>query len=96
MKTVEILIAGRVQKVGFRSCTRKMAASLNIHGVATNLTDGRVQVVATGEEIVLEKFVSLLYSCPRVVIRDLSVREMEYTEFSDFSIRRGYYQYGTV
>lgn len=96
MKTVEILISGRVQKVGFRSCIRKTASSLNIHGVATNLTDGRVQVVATGEEIVLEKFISMLYSCPRAVIRDLSVRDMEYTEFVDFSIRKGHYQYGTV
>ncbi|MHC1627148.1 MAG: acylphosphatase [Methanoculleaceae archaeon] len=96
MKTVEILVSGRVQGVGFRSCIRKTADILCVRGVATNLSDGRVQVVATGDEMVLEKFISMLYSCPRAVIRDLSVREVEYTEFPDFSIRRGYYQYGTV
>ena len=88
MKTLSIIITGRVQKVGFRACIRKFASDLNITGTVVNLEDGKVQVYATGEAIVLEKFTSMIYSCPRAVIRDLRVTEMPLTMFDGFSILR--------
>lgn len=94
MKTLEILVTGRVQNIGFRSCVRRIAMNLAISGKAMNLADGRVQIYATGESVVLEKFISMLYGCSRVVIRDLAVHETDYVSFPDFSIQRGIYQYG--
>lgn len=88
MKTLRIVIAGRVQKVGFRACVRKIASDLNVTGTVVNLEDGKVQVYATGEAIVLEKFTSMIYSCPRAVIRDLQITEMPLTTFDTFSILR--------
>lgn len=88
MKTLKIIITGRVQKVGFRACIRKIASDLNISGTVVNLEDGRVQIHATGEAIVLEKFTSMVYSCPRAVIRDLQITEMPLTTFDGFSIVR--------
>lgn len=88
MKTLKILITGRVQKVGFRACVRKIASDLNVTGTVVNLEDGKVQVYATGEAIVLEKFTSMIYSCPRAVIRDLQITEMPLTTFDTFSILR--------
>ena len=76
MKTVQIFITGRVQKVGFRACVRKIATDLSVSGTVFNLPDGRVQVYATGEPMVLEKFISTIYGCPRAVIRDLKVAEI--------------------
>lgn len=89
MKTVEIIISGRVQRVGFRACIRKLATDLNITGTVYNLSNGGVQVYATGEPIILEKFVSMIYSCPRAVVREIKVLEITLKQFDDFSIIKG-------
>jgi acylphosphatase len=41
---------GRVQGVGFRAWVRMKATRLGLAGSATNLDDGRVEVVAEGPE----------------------------------------------
>ena len=41
-------VHGRVQGVGFRWWTRSRAAELGLQGYASNLDDGRVEVVAEG------------------------------------------------
>ena len=43
-------VRGRVQGVGFRWWTRTRALELGLVGTATNLEDGRVEVVAEGPE----------------------------------------------
>lgn len=91
MKTIEILIAGRVQRVGFRACIRKIATNLGIAGEVMNLPDGRVRVRATADQVILEKFVSMLYGCPRAVIREIEIHQKELAEFSGFSINRAGY-----
>lgn len=89
MKTVEIFISGRVQKVGFRACIRRIATDLKVSGTVMNLPDGRVHIYATGELMILEKFVSMVYGCPRAVIRDLRQSEIQLEFFEDFSIIKG-------
>jgi acylphosphatase len=88
LKTFEILVTGRVQRVGFRACIRRIAINVGITGEVMNLPDGRVRIIATGEPPLLEKFVSMLYGCTRVVIRDLQVHDREMQAFRDFSIIR--------
>jgi acylphosphatase len=51
MKTLQILVIGRVQGVGFRACVRWIASDMNIRGTVMNLPDGKVQIYATGEPI---------------------------------------------
>lgn len=53
-----------------------------------NLSDGTVRALASGDEIVLEKFLSMIYGCPRAIIRDIEVHDITFFEFPDFSIRR--------
>lgn len=43
-------VEGRVQGVGFRAWVRMKAFELSLAGSATNLDDGRVEVVAEGSE----------------------------------------------
>ncbi|HEX8007728.1 MAG TPA: acylphosphatase [Trebonia sp.] len=43
-------VEGRVQGVGFRAWVRRRASELGLDGFATNLDDGRVEVVAEGGE----------------------------------------------
>lgn len=44
------LVSGRVQGVGFRWWARDTATELGLAGSATNLADGRVEVVVEGPE----------------------------------------------
>lgn len=85
-RTVAIIATGRVQHVGFRACVKKMAQNLTVTGVVMNLPDGTVAIRATAEPVIIEKFLSLLYSCPRAVVRDLQVTDTEHCEFDGFSV----------
>lgn len=89
MKTVEITVSGRVQGVGFRACVKRIATNLGVGGEVMNLQDGRVRILATAEPVMLEKFISMLYSCNRVIIREIQTIERERMEFKGFSIVRG-------
>ncbi len=86
MKTLEIIITGRVQKVGFRACARKIAMDLSVTGTVMNLADGKVQIFASADPIILEKFISMLYGCPRAVIRDVKTTEIMVRTYDEFSI----------
>jgi acylphosphatase len=53
-------VDGRVQGVGFRAWVRLTASELGLAGSATNLADGRVEVVAEGREIDCRKLLAEL------------------------------------
>jgi acylphosphatase len=55
-------VHGRVQGVGFRWWTRSRATELGLEGYASNLRDGRVEVVAEGPRDDCEKLLELLRS----------------------------------
>lgn len=48
MAAARFLVSGRVQGVYYRASTREQALALGLDGSATNLADGRVEVVAAG------------------------------------------------
>ena len=54
------LVKGRVQGVGFRWWVRSRALELGLRGSATNLDDGRVEVVAEGPEPALRALLEVL------------------------------------
>jgi acylphosphatase len=89
VKTIELLISGRVQKVGFRACVKKIASDLHVTGTVINLTDGRVQIYATADEMILEKFISMIYGCPRAVIREIRSADIPVKSYDDFSVIKG-------
>lgn len=90
LRTIEAYITGKVQGVGFRACVRKIASHLSVTGEVMNLEDGRVYIIASAESVIIEKFLSSLYECPRAYIRDVHIIEKEFSEFEDFSIVRTY------
>lgn len=57
-------VHGHVQGVGFRWWTRCRALELGLRGYAKNLVDGRVEVVAEGDEGAVEKLKQLLEEQP--------------------------------
>ena len=55
-----VFVRWRVQGVGFRWWVRARALELGLAGHATNLSDGRVEVVAEGESDRCERLLTLL------------------------------------
>ena len=53
-------VDGRVQGVGFRMWVCRHGEKLGLSGTATNLVDGRVEVVAEGDEQALRELLILL------------------------------------
>ena len=56
------LVAGRVQGVFYRGTAARRAQELGIRGHARNLADGRVEVLACGDEEAVRIFVSWLWT----------------------------------
>lgn len=73
MERMTAFVHGNVQGVGFRWWTRSRALELGLAGHATNLADGRVQVVAEGPRADCEKLLELLQEQPSTTRRPGSV-----------------------
>ncbi|WP_232818179.1 acylphosphatase [Zobellella maritima] len=56
----KIWVSGLVQGVGFRYYTQRQAEILGVSGYARNLADGRVEVVAEGEQHNVQQMVDWL------------------------------------
>ncbi len=57
-KRIHVYYSGRVQGVGFRFTAEVAARRLKLNGWVSNLTDGRVEVVAEGEEAALKELLA--------------------------------------
>ena len=55
------LVGGRVQGVFYRATAAREAVALGLEGYARNLPDGRVEVLACGEEASVEAFLRWLW-----------------------------------
>lgn len=55
---IQVWFEGRVQGVGFRFKTSRIAAGFDVAGFVENLDDGRVHLVAVGEETQVRAFVA--------------------------------------
>lgn len=74
MQTVEIIISGRVQGVGFRWFTVDLARRLGVTGTVQNLSNGDVRVLAVSDDDALSSFVSGLRKGPSMArVTDIQV-----------------------
>lgn len=65
MLTKHFWVEGRVQGVYFRASAQALAQQLGLTGWVGNIADGRVEIVATGTEVVLEEFERWLWRGPK-------------------------------
>ena len=88
MEACKIIISGRVQMVGFRYYTKKIADQLNITGWARNQQDGTVMVFAQGDPESLQKFKDLMRHGPgSAEVSDMQVLDVSPNPgFNDFEI----------
>lgn len=69
-----LLVAGRVQGVGFRYFARTQAQSRGLAGFARNLDDGRVEVDVEGPPQAVEAFVERIRQGPPAsVVRTVNI-----------------------
>ncbi len=75
MSAVRFLVSGRVQGVFFRASTREQAQRLGLRGRARNLPDGRVEVLAAGEDDAINALARWLQHGPPMAQVERVIRE---------------------
>lgn len=83
------LIYGNVQGVGFRAATVQQAKSLQLTGWVRNLPDGRVEILAQGEDTALQTLQDWLAEGPRfAAVQTVAVQNLDVDEkLTHFEIR---------
>lgn len=64
MTTQRLIVSGRVQGVGYRDYAVRQAKALGVTGWVRNTRDGRVEMLASGEDEALGRFVEACRSGP--------------------------------
>ena len=89
LQTISIIITGKVQGVFFRQSTRDVAQQFGITGQIKNLSNGNVEIIATGTKEQLDKFIACCkQGPPKAIVIDASVEELALQEFTHFTILR--------
>lgn len=88
-KRIHAFYSGRVQGVGFRFTAEETAQRLGVVGWVKNVRDGRVELIAEGEEELLVQFLEIIrYGPMQNFIEDVEVTWSASTDaFDDFQIR---------
>lgn len=88
MITVQFLVRGRVQGVGYRRFVQRQAESLQLEGWTRNLKDGRVEVKARGSEDSLRRLEEKLRNGPLLSsVEEVSRAVRNDEPLSGFAIR---------
>ena len=81
-------VSGRVQGVWFRAYTKDKAQKLGLTGYAKNLEDGRVEVVACGEQEKIQQLEGWLKKGPPLAkVTALNIEELPFQTFETFETR---------
>jgi acylphosphatase len=88
VKSVYILVGGRVQGVGFRYSALYKAEEIGITGWVRNTPEGKVEIEASGELQNLNTFIDWMkIGPPRAIISTFSVTDiLPARTFSQFTI----------
>ena len=89
MKRIHAYVSGYVQGVFFRYSAKQKARELNLVGYAKNLSDGRVEVVAEGDENKLIELVNFLNNGPEYAkVENVDLKWSNATnQYKEFSIK---------
>jgi acylphosphatase len=67
-----IYFSGRVQGVGFRYTTERLAKGFDVAGTVRNLPDGRVELLVQGEWPVISEFLTSIVTEMEPYIHDVT------------------------
>ena len=89
MKTVRLIIKGRVQGVFYRATAKDVADLLGVRGWVKNLPDDNVEIMATAAEDILQKFIGWCkQGPPKAKVDEVVIEELDTEEFKGFKILR--------
>lgn len=83
MKRVILHISGNVQRAGYRTKVISIAKQFGIKGIVLNLADGRVKIIAEGEQTDLDKFISAV-NIKNTLINVIGIEQEYFTSTGDY------------
>ena len=90
MIRARLLVQGRVQGVGYRANTRRMANKLNLKGWVRNLRNGDVELLVEGPEVEVDRLIAWCHRGPTsAYVSKVRIEKSEATrEFDRFAVKR--------
>ncbi len=89
MPTVHLIIKGKVQGVFFRASAKDVADKMHITGWVKNTEEGNVEIVASGSNDQLQKFMEWCKVGPRrAIVTNVIVTNTEEENFKSFEVIR--------
>lgn len=90
MIRANLVIKGRVQGVGFRANARRKASELGLKGWVKNLRNGDVELVAEGEEALVNRLIEWCHHGPSgAYVSNVTIEKTEPTgDFWGFTVKR--------
>ncbi len=79
MKSIKAIVKGRVQGVWYRGSTQEKAQEICLSGYVKNLSNGDVEIVATGESTAIETLINWAWQGPPHAV----VEHIELTPLSE-------------
>jgi acylphosphatase len=87
-KQAEVYYSGQVQGIGFRFTAERLAGEMGITGWVSNLSDGRVELVAEANEDTLKDFIAQINNIFKRYIQDIQTEWKPATgAFKDFGVK---------
>jgi acylphosphatase len=88
MKRIILMVSGKVQQAGYRDRVVGIGKNLALSGYAENLSDGRVKIVAEGDEEVLEQLTAAI-NIKNTLINVENLESSDWEAIGEFS---GFYK----
>ena len=89
MKTIRLIIKGKVQGVFFRATAKDIADRLGIQGWVRNLPDKNVEIIATATDELLAQLIEWCKKGPpRAIVDEVIIEDMEAQPAQGFRIMR--------
>ncbi len=89
IKSLQIQVTGRVQKVGFRFNAQDTALKLRLNGFVMNNTDGSVYMEVEGDEDSLNQFLIWCHQGPEwSMVTGVKVVEQDIKGYEGFFVKK--------
>lgn len=86
---IHAYVSGRVQGVFYRDATQKKATELGVTGWVKNIPDGRVELIACGDQQLVNELIEWLWEGSRSSnVTSVETKFVDYTDFESFKVTR--------
>jgi acylphosphatase len=87
MRTVHLIIKGKVQGVYYRASAKDVAKEVGVTGWVKNMPDGNVEAIVSGSEERVEKFIEWCRKGPKnAEVSEVIVSDSKEKPLTDFRI----------